>query len=526
MIEKNLSKMAIMDQSVFQNAKNGKLVIDKDYNLNKAKVAVPKGITIDLSGGTINNGTLVLDDTLLDNMRTGCIDARLEGTLRNTIIYTSTIGGLNNLGLGDYSDKTIKCDQNEPNVSINILIYAANTNGVTSTVFDGMNNYFTCSTTFFTIGYSSRNVTIKNFHATAMSSAGYIDFEKMNSSLGVKNITVMNNVISGFSVGISINGGAAAAYVVTDCQVIGNSISNCIGTTSGHGYGIHLANAKDCVVSGNYINNCDRHSIYHAFGDSNTISNNSIYNHRSNFPIGECGVSYSAIDVARHTTNLTISGNVISNCYSIGIILSSHSPSREAGTPVVYPEKYGVMDNIEVKNNIISTTNNTDATNGLPSIMVGTELQTPILPEDLDTYYVNSVKIKNNTFTKTGTEVMKCIRVVQCKSTEISGNTFQFNALTTGHSRELIEYYSQFASLTQMTSLVSNNVFNALNNIYSYTVYCVSFLSGVDNSLFDITVSGNTLTNQYYGTHQNYKIYKPVGIAASAGSNLHLQAET
>lgn len=27
MIEKNLSKMAIMDQSVFQNAKNGKLVI-------------------------------------------------------------------------------------------------------------------------------------------------------------------------------------------------------------------------------------------------------------------------------------------------------------------------------------------------------------------------------------------------------------------------------------------------------------------------------------------------------------------
>lgn len=45
MIEKNLSKMAIMDQSVFQNAKNGKLIIDKDYNLNKAKVAVPKGIT-------------------------------------------------------------------------------------------------------------------------------------------------------------------------------------------------------------------------------------------------------------------------------------------------------------------------------------------------------------------------------------------------------------------------------------------------------------------------------------------------
>jgi len=81
MKEKDLSKMAIMDQSVFQNAKNGKLVIDKDYNLNKAKVVVPKGMTIALRGGTINNVILVLDDTLLENMSTGSIDARIEGFL-------------------------------------------------------------------------------------------------------------------------------------------------------------------------------------------------------------------------------------------------------------------------------------------------------------------------------------------------------------------------------------------------------------------------------------------------------------
>ena len=158
--------------------------------------------------------------------------------------------------------------------------------------------------------------------------------------------------------------------------------------------------------------------------------------------------------------------------------------------------------------------------------MVGTNLSTPILPEDLDTYYVNHVEITNNLFARSSTEKMKCIRVVQCKSTKIIGNNFQFNALNTSHSRELIEYYDQFSNLTQMTSEVKENSFVATQNIFSYSVYCVSFQTGINNSLFDITVSNNILSNQYSGTHQNYKIYKPVGIAASAGSNLHLQTET
>lgn len=527
MIEKDLSKMAIMDQSFFQNAKNGKLVIDKDYNLNKATLVVPNGMTIDLSGGTINNGTLVLDDTLLENMNTGSIDARIEGTLRNTIIYTASIGGINNLHLSDYSDMTVYCNQNESNVNNTIIISGVNNSGNTNTVFDGMNHSFTCSSTFFSIRNGSRNVTIKRFTATAVTTATEIDFQEMLSSVGVKDITITNNTINGFRVGMSINGGAAANCYVQDCTVSYNTIHNAKGTTSGHGYGVHLANARYCTVHSNNIYNSDRHSIYHAFGDHNTISCNNILNHRSNYPIGECGVSYSAIDVARRSTNLAIVSNTISNCYSIGIIISSHSPNRESPTPTsVFPEKYGIMDNIYVINNTFSNSNNTDATNGLPSIMVGTNLSTPILPEDLNTYYVNHVEITNNLFARSSTEKMKCIRVVQCKSTKIMGNNFQFNALTTSHSRELIEYYDQFANLTPMISDVKDNTFVATQNINSYIVYCVSFQTGINNSLFDITISNNILSNQYSGTHQNYKIYKPVGIAASAGSNLHLQTET
>lgn len=100
---KDFSKMAILDQGVLQKAENGRFIVNKDYNLNEARLVVPKGMTIDLGNGSINNGTLVLDETLLENMSPGCIDARIEGTLRNTTFYTSTCSGINNLNLSNYS---------------------------------------------------------------------------------------------------------------------------------------------------------------------------------------------------------------------------------------------------------------------------------------------------------------------------------------------------------------------------------------------------------------------------------------
>jgi hypothetical protein len=77
-----------------------------------------------------------------------------------------------------------------------------------------------------------------------------------------------------------------------------------------------------------------------------------------------------------------------------------------------------------------------------------------------------------------------------------------------------------------MTSFVSDNIFTPLNDIYDYNIYCISFLNGVNNSLFDITVMGNTINNQNSGGHQNYKVYQPIGITSIAGPNLHLQAGT
>lgn len=526
----NFTTMIILNQTELNSIESpiGVYNIEEDYTLNGGTLPIPNGKTLKFIGGTINNGTLQFNNNLLQDLTDGSINARITGTVHNTTLYTKQISGINNLGLSNYSGKTIFCDQDENNVSLGIIISNANIDNETDeTIFDGGNHSFTCSTTFFSIRNGSRRVTIKRFNAIAVATATEIDFLEMPSSVGVSNIKVLGNHIDSFKIGVSINGEASVSCHVDNCVVSNNTILNARGTTPNHGYGIHLANAHNCTISGNWISNCDRHSIYHAFGDNNTISGNHIVNHRSNYPIGECGVSYSAIDVERRSTNLTISGNSIVNCYSIGIILASHSPYRETPAPsVIYPEKYGVMDNIHIYNNSFVSTNNTDSTNGLPSIMVGTELPGSITSDDLNTYYVNKVEIMNNMFARSYTEQMKCIRVVHCRDTKISGNTFQFNALTTGHTRELVEFYSQFANLTPMVSKVSENTFTASNNISNYSVYCVSFQEGVNNSSFNIEVSGNTLTNQYSGNIQNYKLYKPVGISSIAGTNLTLQTET
>ena len=47
---KDFSKMAILDQSVLQKAEKGRFVVDKDYNLNGARLVVPNGMTIDFNG--------------------------------------------------------------------------------------------------------------------------------------------------------------------------------------------------------------------------------------------------------------------------------------------------------------------------------------------------------------------------------------------------------------------------------------------------------------------------------------------
>ena len=506
---KDLSKMAILDRSVIQKVEKGRFVIDKDYNLNDARLVVPKGITIDLSNGSINNGTLVLDDTLLVNMSSGSIDARIEGTLRNSTIYTSTFGGINNLNIADYSDKTIKCDYLETNITSGITISAANANGTTETIFDGLNNSFPCSASLFIFSNGAKNVTIKNFNATSLTPYNspkkvFVDMNSANSNY--KSIKITGNHILNFNVGISLNNDNNS-YIVSDCLVKDNTIESCIGTNSGYGYGIHMANAYNCIISSNIIKYCQRHSIYHAYGGNNHIINNYIAEHRKNI------TDYSpraAIDICRKSKNILVKNNSFIKCNNICIYISSIIYTDDGEDGATHRFRYGHCENIIIEENAFIMAYTTENVGGLSNIMIGNCTHSYTELENADAL-VKEVFIINNTFDKTSSESQKCIRVDQCLQLSITGNSFQFSLPSSPSTSKywIINFQDTTVSTSKMLASIIKNIFtyygtNPGSHIFVLGDY-MSLVTSQNNPDYVIKWFNNNFNNQ--GT-SNYEFYE------------------
>ena len=215
-------------------------------------------------------------------------------------------------------------------------------------------------------------------------------------------------------------------YIISfNNAVVDNTILNARGTEGGQGYGIHLANARNCLIMGNTIENSDRHSIYHAYGDHNSIIGNTIRNHRINHATPSELAPRSAIEVLRKSTNLSIIGNVISNCYNVGILVYAFPPSHETTDPTKY-FKYGCIENITIQGNYFTISGISGDLGGLMPIMIGYIYDSSVQYSEFVNYHVNDVKIKNNIFQKTNTEALGCIRIDQCLAPSIFNNTFKF----------------------------------------------------------------------------------------------------
>lgn len=68
------------------NSSRTRYIINYNYDLNGSKIIVPKECILDFQGGSISNGTVVLNKTKIIN---GHFDARIEGTFQNDTIYSS-----------------------------------------------------------------------------------------------------------------------------------------------------------------------------------------------------------------------------------------------------------------------------------------------------------------------------------------------------------------------------------------------------------------------------------------------------
>lgn len=508
---KDFSKMAILDQSVLQKAEKGRFFVDKDYNLNKARLVVPKGMTIDLSGGSINNGTIVLDDTLLENMSTGCIDAKVEGTISNKEIFTSHFSSANNLRLDDYSGLVINYDQDET-ITSTIILSGTNVNGNTNTVFNGQGHNFTCNETFFSIKYGSKNVTIKNFNAVANVSGK--TFEEMVSSDGeMSGIHILNNIVDGFKIGISLNNDSGNDNnKVSYCTVSGNVIRNCPGSVSGSGYGIHLAKAQHCTITENEVVNCERHAIYHGYGEYNTISNNIIRNHCQNLTTYNL---LAALEIGRKSNYVTVSGNTFTNCNNVCLLVYSPLSSNDSDGST-HPWRYGECKNIVIQNNGFYKGNLTGSIGNLPFIYIGVE-GTPYSTLLTNNTVVKNVQILNNTFHKYGGENQKCIRIHQCEDLEIKSNSFLLGLPSSALTNDflVIDIPNNYISGNVSSIKIEQNIFTYLTtgigNLYLIGEN-MSFVTSSNSPYFTIDWKYNTLLNQTIGGNTMYQLSKyPLG---------------
>ena len=506
--------MKILDQKVLLEQPEGIFTVNADYSLNNQTLKIPQNFVLRFDGGSLNNGTIVFDNTVLENVSPHSIDATTKGTISNKIVKMSWFADVNQVNI-DFANQTIEYDEDA--VITSTVVVPGN-----NIVYDGKGNNFTCRVTFFCIEGKS-NITIQNFNATAAENIADIDFQEMpTTAANVVGININNNTLNGFRVGISLNSDQEA-YSVSDSIVYNNHIENCKGQNPGQGYGIHLAHAINCTVSGNTLINCARHSIYHAFGDGNKILNNVIRNHRMDY-MSDLNVR-SALEILRKSTNVLVKGNVFVNCYNVCILVYAFPYYHDGEESKDSPHRYGCCENITIEDNTF-VMSGVNVILGLPSIMLGYLYDGDETPyKDFANHYVNNVDIKGNYFLKASTENLECIRIDQCKKPTIEGNNFQFNAPSTGHEEVLIEIRDRFKNDEEMRALIQANSFYALNNISNFSVYCIGNLKPLINSLFDITVAKNIFVNQYNGNQLNYMVYQPTNIINMPSFNLHLQTE-
>lgn len=329
----------------------------------------------------------------------------------------------------------------------------------------------------------------------------------ITSSVNVKNIRVYNNVINGFKLGISLNADSPN-YTVSNCIVYNNVVLNCGGTTSGNGYGIHLANARNCVISDNDVENCERHAIYHAYGENNLIINNLIREHCKNITTYNL---LAAVEIGRKSKNVIVKGNTFERCNNICLLVYSPLPSADSDGST-HTFRYGKCEGIIIENNTFNTGGLTGSIGNLPYVYIGVEGTSYSILSSNGTVVVD-VAILGNTFHKISSENQKCIQIHQCERLTIAGNTFQLGLPASPQSSEYVviniptNYVSGYT--TMMT--IAHNTFE-----YSGSAVGNLYLMGANMSLFNTTTApnyvikwfGNTLSNQTIGGITRYLLSK------------------
>ena len=215
-------------------------------------------------------------------------------------------------------------------------------------------------------------------------------------------IIIEDCVVQDCMIGISLNADLSGS--IRDCIVQNNRIDNVVGTSSGQGYGIHVADGTGehhgTLITGNSVSRAHRHSIYVARGFGCRVTNNVIDLHRTG---DSTGTTLGAIVVARGGDHSLV-GNLIKRSNNVGLFMDSGSTGGE------------FLRNVTVTANVFA------APVGIhPHLYVGEDI-TP----DGD---INTITIEGNTFDSDAWNI-QAIRVNWGHGVTISGNVIRMRNVT------------------------------------------------------------------------------------------------
>ena len=407
-----------------------------DFDLDGKTLEMPENCVLKFNGGSLRNGKLILNNTYIDNAYDSfCL--RLAGTVKNTKISSLWVSSLSYFEL-DFSNKIISVDRSETIKKPLILKDAK-----CCKVIGNYNKICNLGCAAIQPSGDFSNIEVSGFISDGQNTSGSYFFGN-DSSVGYKeNVSVHDNYIFNQSMGISFNADLAGYYRFS--KIYNNVLENIIGTESGSGYGIHLANAQYCDIFNNIIIGAQRHSIYHAWGNHNKIYSNRIIEHRKNVPFNV----RAALAIFRSSYCLEIYDNVFENNYAVDIHLEVSGKSKDDRL-----ERYTDMHDINIHNNNFIHNNIENKTDHY-CIMIGYNVFSSYF--DIE-HKIYNVFITNNTFILDGLTVKGCT-IFHCEHTTIDNNLYYLG--DTAYALFLDSRYKK--DYTGITSFTNNNIIPTKN---------------------------------------------------------------
>ena len=459
--------------AVMLNQSNCIYEIRYDFDLDGKTIEVPENCTLKFEGGSLSNGTIYANKTDIINSNNS-INCSLTGTVNNKIIYSDIVSSLEFLNI-DFNGKKIIFVKDE---TIKKPLFLHNVNNC---IIDGNLHRITnlgCNVVQLD-GLFSR-IEIFNIIADGQETENSF-LVGNNSSNGTKEyISIHDNYIFNQQVGISLNADLAGDYRFS--EVYNNYLENIVGTESGHGYGIHLANVQFSSIHDNIIKKAMRHSIYHAWGHDNKIYNNKIIEHRYGITHG---TPRASLAIFRNSYNLNIYHNEFINCISTNIQLEQAGDSGSDRDNL----RYGDQHDIIIEGNKFYYDLNVD----YRAIMLGYN----VLPNYSDyKHEIKNIIIKNNTF-ELGD--FCAIDNYCCKSLIIDSNHFILSK-----TAYAISFSSKYLNQYSSNTTVSNNIIECTELDRTNSAIFVSFSNFIQNHTYNIF--GNKILNSRVDKHHYFRL--------------------